>query len=157
MLLVLLPVLGLRNAYYLEVATQIGIYVALALGLNIVVGFAGLLDLGYVAFYAVGAYVWAIFGSSHANEFATPGSLVVAAIGCAGAGSAAAPWRIAGVQRIARRENALPRPWGSAAPIGPPRSSSASSSIAWSGCSLGRGWAASAGSRCRPAGSSPSC
>ncbi len=80
-LLVLLPVLGLRNVYYLEVATQIGIYVALALGLNIVVGFAGLLDLGYVAFYAVGAYVWAIFGSAHANEFAAPGSLLVAAIG----------------------------------------------------------------------------
>jgi len=49
-LLVLLPLLGLRNLFYLEVATQVGIYVALALGLNIVVGFAGLLDLGYVAF-----------------------------------------------------------------------------------------------------------
>ncbi len=84
-LLVLLPLLGIRNAYYLEVATQIGIYVALALGLNIVVGFAGLLDLGYVAFYAVGAYVWAIFGSSHANEFAAPGGLVVTGIGLLGA------------------------------------------------------------------------
>ena len=80
-LLVLLPILGMRNVYYLEVATQIGIYVALALGLNIVVGFAGLLDLGYVAFYAVGAYVWAIFGSSHANEFSTPGDLVVIGVG----------------------------------------------------------------------------
>jgi len=84
-LLVLLPLLGIRNAYYLEVATQIGIYVALALGLNIVVGFAGLLDLGYVAFYAVGAYVWAIFGSSHANAFAAPGGLVVTGIGLLGA------------------------------------------------------------------------
>lgn len=35
----------------------------LALGLNIVVGFAGLLDLGYIAFYAVGAYVWALLAS----------------------------------------------------------------------------------------------
>ncbi|HSD21211.1 MAG TPA: hypothetical protein VLC54_14295, partial [Anaeromyxobacter sp.] len=43
------------------------IFVALALGLNIVVGLAGLLDLGYVAFYAVGAYAWAIFGSPQAN------------------------------------------------------------------------------------------
>ena len=40
-----------------------GYYVILALGLNIVVGFAGLLDLGYVAFFAIGAYVWGIFGS----------------------------------------------------------------------------------------------
>jgi ABC-type branched-subunit amino acid transport system permease subunit len=41
-----------------------GFYVILALGLNIVVGFAGLLDLGYVAFFAIGAYVWGIFGST---------------------------------------------------------------------------------------------
>jgi branched-chain amino acid transport system permease protein len=41
------------------------LYVMLALGLNIVVGFAGLLDLGYVAFYAVGAYVYAILASPH--------------------------------------------------------------------------------------------
>ncbi len=40
-----------------------GFYVILALGLNIVVGFAGLLDLGYVAFFAIGAYVWGIIGS----------------------------------------------------------------------------------------------
>jgi branched-chain amino acid transport system permease protein len=66
-LLVLMPVIGAFNGYYLEVATQVGIFVALALGLNIVVGLAGLLDLGYVAFFAVGAYAWAIFGSPHAN------------------------------------------------------------------------------------------
>jgi len=66
-LLVLMPLIGLSNGYYLEVATQVGIFVALALGLNIVVGLAGLLDLGYVAFFAVGAYSWAIFGSPHAN------------------------------------------------------------------------------------------
>ncbi|HTK11049.1 MAG TPA: branched-chain amino acid ABC transporter permease [Ktedonobacteraceae bacterium] len=40
-----------------------GYYVILALGLNIVVGFAGLLDLGYVAFFAIGAYTWALIGS----------------------------------------------------------------------------------------------
>ncbi|MGH7276498.1 MAG: ABC transporter permease subunit [Candidatus Rokuibacteriota bacterium] len=66
-LLVLMPVIGYFNGYYLEVATQVGIFAALALGLNIVVGLAGLLDLGYVAFFAVGAYSWAIFGSPHAN------------------------------------------------------------------------------------------
>ena len=64
---VLMPVLGTINAYYLEIAIQVGIFVALALGLNIVVGLAGLLDLGYVAFFAVGAYSWAIFGSPQAN------------------------------------------------------------------------------------------
>jgi len=58
-----LPVVGIRNIFYLEVAFQISVFAALALGLNIVVGFAGLLDLGYIAFYAVGAYLWAIFGS----------------------------------------------------------------------------------------------
>ncbi len=40
-----------------------GYYVILALGLNIVVGFAGLLNLGYVAFFAIGAYTWGIVGS----------------------------------------------------------------------------------------------
>ncbi|MFZ6863691.1 ABC transporter permease subunit [Undibacterium sp. Ji67W] len=44
------------------------LYIMLALGLNIVVGFAGLLDLGYIAFYATGAYLAAIFGS---QQFAT--------------------------------------------------------------------------------------
>ena len=41
------------------------LYVLLALGLNIVVGYAGLLDLGYVAFFAVGAYLFALLGSPH--------------------------------------------------------------------------------------------
>jgi len=41
------------------------LYVMLALGLNIVVGYAGLLDLGYVAFFAVGAYMYALLGSPH--------------------------------------------------------------------------------------------
>jgi branched-chain amino acid transport system permease protein len=43
------------------------LFVFLSLGLNIVVGFAGLLDLGYVAFYAVGAYVYALLASPHFN------------------------------------------------------------------------------------------
>nr|WP_173807034.1 ABC transporter ATP-binding protein [Leptothrix sp. C29] len=44
------------------------LYVMLALGLNIVVGYAGLLDLGYVAFYAVGAYLYALVASPHLME-----------------------------------------------------------------------------------------
>jgi len=66
---IILPGIGSLNPYYLDVAIQVGIYMALALGLNIVVGFAGLLDLGYVAFYATGAYVWGIFGSKQAANF----------------------------------------------------------------------------------------
>ena len=72
-LLVLLPALGTINGYYLEIAIQIGIFVALALGLNIVVGFVGLLNLGFVAFYAIGAYLWAVFGSPQANAFIAGG------------------------------------------------------------------------------------
>ena len=44
------------------------LYILLALGLNIVVGFAGLLDLGYIAFYAVGAYLFALLASPHLTD-----------------------------------------------------------------------------------------
>jgi len=54
---------------YMEVATMVGIYIAMALGLNIVVGLAGLLDLGFVAFFAVGAYSYSIFATRQASEF----------------------------------------------------------------------------------------
>ena len=47
----------------MRIANYALLYVLLALGLNIVVGFAGLLDLGYIAFYAVGAYVYALLAS----------------------------------------------------------------------------------------------
>jgi branched-chain amino acid transport system permease protein len=66
---IVMPALGIHNGYYMEIAIQVGIFVALALGLNIVVGLAGLLDLGYVAFYAVGAYLWAVFASPQALKF----------------------------------------------------------------------------------------
>ena len=78
-LLVLMPALGFSNGYYLEIAIQIGIFVALALGLNIVVGFVGLLNLGFVAFYAIGAYLWAIFASPQANEFIAGGMFPLSA------------------------------------------------------------------------------
>ncbi len=47
----------------IDLGTYILIYVMLAWGLNIVVGLAGLLDLGYVAFYAVGAYAYALLST----------------------------------------------------------------------------------------------
>ena len=51
------------DRYLFRVLDQAGIYVLLALGLNVVVGYAGLLDLGYVAFYAIGAYSYALLAS----------------------------------------------------------------------------------------------
>ncbi len=59
-LLGLPPLLGERGAYIFEVVDIVGIYIIMGLGLNIVVGFAGLLDLGYVAFFAIGAYTMAV-------------------------------------------------------------------------------------------------
>ena len=59
-LLGLPPLLGERGGYIFEVADIVGIYIIMGLGLNIVVGFAGLLDLGYVAFFAIGAYTMAV-------------------------------------------------------------------------------------------------
>ena len=69
--LVLLATLSLAGLgmgpYALDVATNAGIYVLLALGLNVVVGMAGMLDLGYVGFYAVGAYTLDVLTSQHAH------------------------------------------------------------------------------------------
>jgi len=59
---------------YMEVATLVGIYISMALGLNIVVGMAGLLDLGFVAFFAVGAYTYGIFATAQAANFMPFGS-----------------------------------------------------------------------------------
>jgi branched-chain amino acid transport system permease protein len=65
-LFVLPQILGL---FLSEVLTIVGLYVLLGLGLNIVVGYAGLLDLGYVAFFAIGAYVTAILTSPELGFF----------------------------------------------------------------------------------------
>src|SRR5438094_6867382 len=51
------------STYLIAVAGHAGTYVLLAIGLNVVVGFAGLLDLGYAAFFAIGAYTYALFAS----------------------------------------------------------------------------------------------
>jgi branched-chain amino acid transport system permease protein len=65
-LLVLPQLLGL---FLSEVLTIVGLYVLLGLGLNIVVGFAGLLDLGYVAFFAIGSYTVAVLTSPELGFF----------------------------------------------------------------------------------------
>jgi branched-chain amino acid transport system permease protein len=51
------------STYLISLAGHAGTYVLLAIGLNVVVGFAGLLDLGYAAFFAIGAYTYALFAS----------------------------------------------------------------------------------------------
>jgi branched-chain amino acid transport system permease protein len=76
LIVVILPLIGLTNTSYLELAIQISIFAGLALGLNVVIGFAGLLDLGYVAFFAVGAYLWAMFTSPAPTIFEINGWLV---------------------------------------------------------------------------------
>lgn len=66
-----LQAMGVGNAW-IRIIDSALLYVLLALGLNIVVGYAGLLDLGYVAFYAVGAYLFAWLASPHFSDtFAT--------------------------------------------------------------------------------------
>jgi branched-chain amino acid transport system permease protein len=64
--LLLLPwVLSAIGTAWVRIMNLAILFVLLSMGLNIVVGFAGLLDLGYIAFYAVGAYVYALLASPH--------------------------------------------------------------------------------------------
>jgi len=66
--LLLLPfALAHVGTFWVRITNSAILFALLALGLNIVVGFAGLLDLGYIAFYAVGAYVYALLASPHFN------------------------------------------------------------------------------------------
>jgi len=61
---------------WVRIADMALLYVLLALGLNIVVGYAGLLDLGYVAFFAIGAYMYGLLASPHLTEsFETIGAM----------------------------------------------------------------------------------
>ena len=67
--LLVLPLLlqNFGNAW-VRIADMALLYVLLAIGLNIVVGYAGLLDLGYVAFFAIGAYMYGLMSSPHLTE-----------------------------------------------------------------------------------------
>jgi branched-chain amino acid transport system permease protein len=58
-------VLAQAGTAWVRITNLAILFALLSLGLNIVVGFAGLLDLGYIAFYAVGAYVYALLASPH--------------------------------------------------------------------------------------------
>jgi len=70
-LVILLALPKFLGSYPSEILTTVGIYIIMGLGLNIVVGFAGLLDLGYVAFFAIGAYTVGILTTS--GKLATMG------------------------------------------------------------------------------------
>ena len=64
--LLILPIIAQQfGTAWVRIIDVALLYVLLALGLNIVVGYAGLLDLGYVAFYAVGAYMFGLLASGH--------------------------------------------------------------------------------------------
>lgn len=78
--LIIFPFLASRS--HVDLATLTLIYIMLGLGLNIVVGLAGLLDLGYVAFYAVGAYSYALLSQAFGLSFwvCLPISAVLAAL-----------------------------------------------------------------------------
>jgi branched-chain amino acid transport system permease protein len=67
-LLVLPLILQYAGNFWVRIADFALLYVLLALGLNIVVGYAGLLDLGYVAFFAIGAYMYALLASPHLTD-----------------------------------------------------------------------------------------
>ncbi|GAB3466320.1 branched-chain amino acid ABC transporter permease [Kineococcus endophyticus] len=60
-----LPIVSTPDAEFGAVLATVANYALVALGLNIVLGYAGLLDLGYVGFYAIGAYTVGVFGSLH--------------------------------------------------------------------------------------------
>ncbi len=79
---VALPFSGSR--YYVDLGTLVLTYIMLGWGLNIVVGLAGLLDLGYVAFYAVGAYSYALLATTFDLGFWTCLPLAGIFAGCAG-------------------------------------------------------------------------
>src|SRR5262249_19587794 len=65
----LVPVIFYDQRYILDLAILVLTYVMLGWGLNVVVGLAGLLDLGYVAFYAVGAYSYALLATNFGLSF----------------------------------------------------------------------------------------
>jgi branched-chain amino acid transport system permease protein len=80
--LLVLPVLAVplvAQNYIIDVAVLAGIYIILALGLNVVVGYTGLLNLGFVAYYAIGAYSFALLNTKLGMQFwiAMPVSVII--------------------------------------------------------------------------------
>ena len=80
MILALIPWVD-RNLYHIDLLVTAGIFVLLALGLNVIVGFAGLLNLGYAAFFAIGAYTYALANLHWGIPF-WPGLFLSAVVAC---------------------------------------------------------------------------
>jgi ABC-type branched-subunit amino acid transport system permease subunit len=98
LLVALIPVMT-SDQYILRVSIDTLIYALLALGLNVVVGWAGLLDLGYVAFFGLGAYGYALLSSDHYGihwpaELTVP--IVVAGTALVGLVLGLCSWRLLG-------------------------------------------------------------
>lgn len=89
LVLVAFPLTQSQNLYPVRILASAGLFAAAALGLNVVVGSAGLLDLGYIAFFGIGAYIAAIFGGglNTVNELHIP-FFIVFVMACTGAGVA---------------------------------------------------------------------
>ncbi len=103
LILLLLPfALGIMGPAWVRTADYALLYCMLALGLNIVVGYAGLLDLGYIAFYSLGAYIVAVLASPHLNHHVSPWLLIPI-----GAGFAALAGSILGAPTLKLRGDYL--------------------------------------------------
>jgi branched-chain amino acid transport system permease protein len=105
--LLFLPYLGLQRLDYLDVLIQMAMFSTLAMALNLVVGMVGLLDLGFIAFFAVGAYAWGILGSAQLAEIWTGFtgfalcSIAIGGSGCAvGVACAESERRLFGVSHV---------------------------------------------------------
>jgi branched-chain amino acid transport system permease protein len=98
LVIALLPAMT-SNGYIIRVGTDTLLYILLAMGLNVAVGWAGLLDLGYVAFFGFGAYGYALMSSDkfgqHWPTYVTLPLLTVAAAGV-GLALGLTSWRLAG-------------------------------------------------------------
>jgi len=80
---IFLPFFFENGDTFIQTCTQALAYIVMALGLNIVVGFAGLLDLGYVAFFAIGAYTAGYFGSGFFSKVGDGKGIHIAVSGLA--------------------------------------------------------------------------
>ena len=133
-------------------------YAVMALGLNVIVGFAGLLDLGYVAFFAIGAYTAAYFASGYRNihlNVVLVLALAVVTTGIAGALIGVPTLRLRGdyiaiVTLALARSSARSRSTGSGSSCSAARSRRVRSASARSTGSTCRASAASACSTCAP-------
>ncbi|MEE3626929.1 DUF3382 domain-containing protein [Nitrospirillum sp. BR 11752] len=102
-----LPFLPFANRYVIDLGTTALIYILLATGLNITVGLAGLLDLGFAAFYAIGAYTcaltttqlhwgfWPALAAGGWRPACSPSCCPCPSCGCAATISPSSPWALA--------------------------------------------------------------